>query len=44
MNDLGIPLEQLSVPYFFIIDKDLRCHSFFAGIKEYPDLNISSLT
>jgi len=41
MDDLGIPLEQVNNPYFFILDKDLKCHSFFAAIKENPDLTVS---
>jgi hypothetical protein len=39
-DNLGIPLENISTPYFFILDKDLKCSSFFTAIKENPELTI----
>jgi peroxiredoxin len=37
-GNLHIPLEQASNPYFFILDKNLVCRSFFAAIKENPQM------
>jgi hypothetical protein len=43
MDDIGIPLEKTSNPYFFVIEKDLKCHYFFSAIKENPQLTISCI-
>jgi len=40
VDEIPLPLEETSNPYFFILEKDLRCHSFFAAIKENPALTI----
>ncbi|MDR1368622.1 MAG: hypothetical protein LBJ72_00655 [Dysgonamonadaceae bacterium] len=42
-DDVGIPLEQTSNPYFFILDRDMKCWSVFSAVKENPDLTISCI-
>jgi hypothetical protein len=41
MDDIGIPLEKVNNPYFFVLNKNLKCHRFFTAIKENPELTIS---
>jgi hypothetical protein len=41
MGDIGIPLEKVNNPYFFVLNKNLKCHRFFTAIKENPELTIS---
>jgi peroxiredoxin len=41
MDDIGIPLEKVNNPYFFVVNKNLKCHRFFVAIKENPELTIS---
>lgn len=40
-NDLNLPIEDVVIPYYFIIDEKLNCHSVFpidAEIPEYMDM------
>jgi peroxiredoxin len=41
MDDIGIPMEKVNNPYFFVVNKNLECHRFFTAIKENPELTIS---
>ena len=36
LRGINIPSDSLSKPYFFVIDPDLTCHSFFVPISELP--------
>lgn len=37
-DKLNIPVDDMSIPYFFIIDEYLKCSSFQSFIKEVPTL------
>jgi hypothetical protein len=43
VGDIGIPLEKVNNPYFFVLDKNLKCHRFFTAIKENPELTVSCI-
>ena len=42
-QELEIPIEALNIPYFFILNEDLVCRSFFSVIKESEELTNSNI-